>query len=746
MQIFSIRQKDYRQILLSFAIVAFLTVGILTVALYANYSRVAAELVQNYTKEELSQVSHSTDTLFETSKSSLMQYASHPSVLQLMNYDTLDSPQRAALLQQVSSTFAQVPYANSFYIYNRVAGKIYYNSLEYAVADFPDQDIIKRLNDTSSPKLRPIARKVPSASNFGGSTTPDPTQTEEDYSFIYYDNTPDRSVVLNVSSQWVKETIDSMSESVGKEIVILDAQGNVVLGNQTYKYLQNVSDAPLFSSIFHHSQTLGSSVQTVGGQKYLVSYVTSALHGWIYIRLTPYNAIQGKISQVMVTTLLLAVLVLFGAMCIALLFARSVYGFFTQRISALNKRWAAQKDAGYDKRQEFLQHFFENSENHELRVAEFEKFGVQFTPGSGFFLLLFQIDRYEAYCRAYPPEDRSLFAYGMVNIANELVKLPVAAETVHMNGGRFALLMGGEQRDFENAGQSLRELAAAVQEKAKEYLSFTVSVVIGEYVSEYSEIPAAYNDCCGAMDYKIFSGPGAVLTVGETKEIQKREFQVPVHRVEALVDHLLLGKQQETHGDFDEIVEGMRGYSFAGLQLTMVQLGLAIINALEKQDILPHIQSDVFFETAARIPSMETLDELKQAYYALFDKILTGVWEMENQQKQGKSEQLQARVEQFVQQEYNNPALNSDLIARQFGISADYLRRQYKKAAGHSVNDYINSFRISLARERLKNTDDPVSSIALQTGFVNVSYFYTAFKKACDLTPGEFRSLSRKGA
>lgn len=53
--------------------------------------------------------------------------------------------------------------------------------------------------------------------------------------------------------------------------------------------------------------------------------------------------------------------------------------------------------------------------------------------------------------------------------------------------------------------------------------------------------------------------------------------------------------------------------------------------------------------------------------------------------------------------------------------------------------EYINHYRLTIALEALENTTQPITNIALDCGFNNISYFNRQFKKRFGLTPREYR-------
>ena len=59
--------------------------------------------------------------------------------------------------------------------------------------------------------------------------------------------------------------------------------------------------------------------------------------------------------------------------------------------------------------------------------------------------------------------------------------------------------------------------------------------------------------------------------------------------------------------------------------------------------------------------------------------------------------------------------------------------------SGEKINEFINELRINDAIEKLKNTDNKILDIALDTGFDSLSTFNRAFKHFTGTTPREYR-------
>ena len=81
-------------------------------------------------------------------------------------------------------------------------------------------------------------------------------------------------------------------------------------------------------------------------------------------------------------------------------------------------------------------------------------------------------------------------------------------------------------------------------------------------------------------------------------------------------------------------------------------------------------------------------------------------------------------------------------ICSTFHISKYYLCHIFKKTVGMTIFDYILAQRISIAKRKLIETIEPLSEIALSTGFYSFSYFSKTFKEFEGISPKEFRKAS----
>jgi AraC family transcriptional regulator of arabinose operon len=95
-------------------------------------------------------------------------------------------------------------------------------------------------------------------------------------------------------------------------------------------------------------------------------------------------------------------------------------------------------------------------------------------------------------------------------------------------------------------------------------------------------------------------------------------------------------------------------------------------------------------------------------------------------------------VIKYIEQNYNKD-ISIDELSEISNTSVSYLCRIFKESYNCSPFQYILKFRINVAKEKLINTKMKIEDIALSTGFNQLEYFCSLFKKYEECTPTEFR-------
>ena len=104
----------------------------------------------------------------------------------------------------------------------------------------------------------------------------------------------------------------------------------------------------------------------------------------------------------------------------------------------------------------------------------------------------------------------------------------------------------------------------------------------------------------------------------------------------------------------------------------------------------------------------------------------------------GKSEMVKQGIE-YMKHHFRE-SLSLDDVAEATGFSRFYFCRQFKNSTGYTVNEYLRYLRCREAEEMLQKTEMPISEIASECGFDDVSYFTKIFKKQTGRLPSQLKN------
>lgn len=82
-------------------------------------------------------------------------------------------------------------------------------------------------------------------------------------------------------------------------------------------------------------------------------------------------------------------------------------------------------------------------------------------------------------------------------------------------------------------------------------------------------------------------------------------------------------------------------------------------------------------------------------------------------------------------------------LAAEARLSRAAFARRFSELLGVAPLAYLTDWRMALARERLRDTDDGLAAIAASVGYASEFSFAAAFKRRCGMAPGRWRTSSR---
>ena len=104
--------------------------------------------------------------------------------------------------------------------------------------------------------------------------------------------------------------------------------------------------------------------------------------------------------------------------------------------------------------------------------------------------------------------------------------------------------------------------------------------------------------------------------------------------------------------------------------------------------------------------------------------------------------EISKKINEYVLQNFTE-TITYEKLSETFHIKITTMKNCYKSIYGETINDTIIKKRLEEAALLLKNSALSITGIAIQVGYTDHSKFSNAFKKRYNLTPSEYKKISK---
>lgn len=287
-----------------------------------------------------------------------------------------------------------------------------------------------------------------------------------------------------------------------------------------------------------------------------------------------------------------------------------------------------------------------------------------------------------------------------------------------------------EDMDVLGTAQSIKQMIE------QGYPAFA-TIGVGSIEQGYTSISDSRINAQYALDYRMVTGISSII---DYASVPKGDNDSIYYEYISEVDNRLItyaraGNEQEAvkliDEMFDRYLDHLPTQTIRCLVYDMTISVFRLISSL-------NISANTIFgdsDPVEYLGGCETIETTR----ARFKDVYRTICQMVDSKKRSHNTGLRQAVEEFIQQHYADENLSQQMIADEFGRSANYLSYFFREQTGEKMSTYISNVRIEQASRLLRETDMSVKDIAQQTGFGSDLNFIRVFKKMRGITPGKYR-------
>lgn len=737
---------------LSYLLLSVVTIALLSFTLYAMFSARAVQEAGRSSRQMLSQVSYTSDVVYDQVQRITGQLLSDRVILSFLYAKEDDKTVNYAANLFLARIQGIYPFIKNLGVYNLTTGA-YIDTLGLA----PDPDMVRR-DDAGNIGFFP--RNVKS---LGGSAYRMLTfQIIPERSFA---NAPESAIVVDLDESYIRSTMQRIGGS--SSIFVMDASGTVLSHSDPSFFMDNFASYDYVRRILSDPKAEGSFGMREGGRKRLVTYVKSPTLDWYFVSVRPYAETVSDIAELRDWTIFIAALLAAAGAGGSLLLSRRIYNPIRALLDKVGAAPGARKEsplrldeyqllseAFSDSleaartmrsslertqgalRESYLVHLLKGNASKMETSAELKREVERLLAGPFLMVLLLKIDGFKAFRETYSAYDRELYRFAVRNIAQDIIGRLGFVAAAQPEEDELALILKFAN---ERPESELFLLLAEVQEAVRKYYRISLSVSAGNPVASLAEISDSYKSAQAHLSSRLFLGHGCVATAGTLPKALKRQGRYPSAVEKRLLEAVRLGHRTAVRREISEFRSVLSAGGYGEAVRNIQFLVLAVVREFEYLTEWRTVDEERLYRLADDIREAETLDEVEKRLTALCFSIVDSLEENRKNLGVSKNVKIVEEIQRYVREHYAEHGLSLEAAAEQAGYSSGYVGKLFKSMTGTGFNDYVTNVRMERAKTLLAETNDSVAQIGEKVGMYNVPYFTTLFKKTYGITPSKYR-------
>lgn len=728
--------KLYMKILIYLTSSVLFTLLITSSILYKNFENIVLKQVYSKNLNILLQTGRGVTTITNMAKTISNQIYKDLNVAHLLYYSDPNAVDIRVVDEQLTNYRLSIPFIDSVYVYNQRQELFYINAgfsssiLRETIQSkhsFDDRDVIKMIDNFKEYKPSyPIPRKylIDDIEKI----------TKSYYTFLLYDvfskNKIGSAIIVNISTEWITNFINNSSNLENSTTFILNKRNIVVSDSDIYPMLTNLSKKKYIKKIVGNSGS-GYFIDEIDGEKSLVTYTGFDDYNWKYINITPWKNIFREVEDMVLYTVIIAILLLVLGLVIALVLTQNLYVpidlFMKKNISIM--------------RNKFLTDLLLNRSNlnEKFTRLKLKELGIKFNISSYYSVLLVKIDNYGSFQKKHVIEEREIIqtAVSEIILVNLVKKYKVQIVDMKNDGLVIILNIPALENDFSKicVDNDLLNCQRSIREK----LNITVSISVSPTILSISGLSQCYQEVIEVSLYRLFSGYNSLIYFESLEKLKQSRYQYPDKIEKKLICSLMSGQIDKVKKNYDDIIETTKEFPISVFNLAISHLTLTVgdaINTINKNNLLSQVKIDIF---ASKLIKAEIIEDVASIFYSVFDEIHNLLCN----KKRDRYESLIQKIDKYIDNEYSNPDFYIEMLSEDLNLTSTYLSHIYKQYRSITILDKITQIRMDAARKLLLNSKKSISEIAKETGYSSSSYFFRVFKKINGSTPSSFRKQRR---
>lgn len=741
------------KIFVSYMIVIFIPLSVISYISYSiNVYKIKTEFEKNALRD-LNNFSNTVENLLSGIENVSMQLSLTPSINKVLKDPFEVSMYEYLTLRQDLQKFC-VPNQlfHSINLYIKLNNKVLTSGEGiYELNSFYDKNIILYSDSNDTSRAWYSSREIASQRSF------DNAIKENVITFVrkipITQTTPLGMLIVNIRTENLLKVIEQVNYSLNSEFLILDKDGNIVIGNGP-----NGFDKSLRTEVDTYLENAGSGIipLKINNQQYTAAYLKQGY--WTYFSLIPNKGLAEQILKERVQIARLYVLSLLFGIVLTYIISRKMYNPWKRLVAKIGeylKSYGDDKNVNdeynaVDKaidslidRNQHIQAIIEenkpilkeklvsdilwnNIENIEDINGKLEYVGLRFVHNNYLPLVVLVNAINEE-----NEQSENVRLYVKDIIEREFSKTSIIASTL-LDEDKIGFIINIEEHGEikEKMILACRKVIEAIRREMKVFICFS----FGSLCKELDDIEFSFANARRRLDYKPVINDGDILF----EEGEEKELQYPTIIQRKITNGIITRNRNAVNEGVQQLFDqyiNRPDYSKDQIQQMVLFIISRVIDKLWNDGEEKQIFNVEIYDIFKQIHKCKSADMLKDVIRNYFN----GLMDLQPEQDSTSEKSYISSVMAYIENNYSKD-ISTVNIAESVGLNPSYLNRIFKRNTGKTLIEYLTLVRLKKAKELLSQNRVSINEISAEVGYNSLHSFIRAFKKYEGITPGEYRT------
>jgi two-component system response regulator YesN len=451
-----------------------------------------------------------------------------------------------------------------------------------------------------------------------------------------------------------------------------------------------------------------------------------------YIHIAQNPSLQGMLHNLMMDSIFIFLLLIGSGAVIISVIAASTYKPYSKIVQANEALLAIANKSKLSMKQKYVRDVlfgYLSPEQMEL-FKETNQLGQFKRPIT---IVILEPANYREWTERYSGEGiREMISQWRILIEENMKEIEFTLLEIH--SVRFTLVVFGvNAEEMENRVYRMKETVQSG-------LGLDLIAAVGKSVPELADLQISFQETLDLLDFRGAYKGNAVITLENLGRLAEANYYYPLDVERELITCTIHGKIEQTMALVKQISqENLYKRSLTNETISQFLFALAATaNRILQQ--MQRKSDDVFeegFNIYTELLTYETLEDLQLKIEGLFQRIVQRQEEREQRGVRMAADQLL----DFIHENYVTDLSLTD-VANHFKLSEGYVGKWFKERTGENFKDYLNMYRVRIAKQLLDEKYMKIDDLAKMVGCNNAITFTRMFKKYEGISPSQYGKRS----